>query len=163
MEEIGLRLIQPADNPALAGIIRNCLLEFNAAKPGTVYFDPDTDRLYEIFTTTAGSRYYVAEEKGLIVGGAGIFPTDKLPEGTVELVKFYLLPVARGKGIGKKLLEQCLQAARELGYTRIYLESMPELTIAIPLYEKYGFRYLTGPQGNSGHNGCDIWMMKELD
>lgn len=40
---------------------------------------------------------------------------------------------------------------------------MPELTIAIPMYEKYGFTYLTGAQGNSGHTGCDVWMIKELE
>ena len=40
---------------------------------------------------------------------------------------------------------------------------MPKLTIAIPLYEKYGFTYQPSAQGNSGHCDCDVWMMKELD
>ena len=39
---------------------------------------------------------------------------------------------------------------------------MPELSIAVPMYEKFGFTYLSGPLGDSGHNGCNIWMMKEV-
>jgi putative acetyltransferase len=60
-------------------------------------------------------------------------------------------------------LQKCIAAAKELGYKMIYLETMPELTIAIPMYEKYGFTYLSSAQGNSGHTGCDVWMIKEID
>jgi putative acetyltransferase len=44
----------------------------------------------------------------------------------------------------------------------MYLETMPELTRAIPMYEQEGFRYLDGPMGNSGHFGCAIQMIREL-
>lgn len=145
----------------LARIIRNTLEEFHANKPDTVYFDDATDHLFEIFST-ANSIYFVAEENGLVMGGGGIFPTAGLPAGTCELVKLYLSPMARGKGIGQELLQNCIIAARKMGYKKIYLETMPELTIAIPLYEKWGFRYLKEPQGNSGHCGCDIWMIKDI-
>ena len=157
-----IRTIQPGDNAALATIIRNTLAEFKANKPGTVYFDPTTDRLFDIFASAAGSVYYVAILGDDIVGGAGIYPTDGLPDGTCELVKLYLSPAARGKGTGKLLMEKCLSAAKELGYKRVYLETMPELNIAIPMYEKFGFTYLPTAQGNSGHTGCDVWMIKEL-
>jgi putative acetyltransferase len=39
---------------------------------------------------------------------------------------------------------------------------MPELSKAISVYEKFGFTYLTGPKGNSGHSGCTFWMLKNL-
>ncbi|HNU87178.1 MAG TPA: GNAT family N-acetyltransferase [Ferruginibacter sp.] len=157
-----IRNIKQADNVALAKIIRDTLKEFKANKPGTVYYDETTDQLYEVFKT-ANSIYYVAELNGGIVGGSGIYPTTGLPEGTCELVKFYLSPAARGKGIGKELLQKCIAAAKEMGYKKMYLETMPELTIAIPMYEKYGFTYLSSAQGSSGHTGCDVWMIKELD
>lgn len=159
--EFSIRTIQSADNRALAKIIRDTLAEFKANKPGTVYYDDTTDRLFELFKKE-GSIYFVAEYNGAITGGSGIYPTAALPEGTCELVKFYLSPAARGKGIGKELLQKCMAAAKEMGYQKIYLETMPELTIAIPMYEKYGFTYLPGPLGNSGHTGCDVWMIKEL-
>lgn len=162
MDNLLVRTIQPGDNKALAGIIRSTLAEFNANKPGTVYFDETTDQLYEVFAKDR-SIYFVAEINGETVGGAGIYPTANLPQGTCELVKLYLSPKARGKGIGKLLLTKCIAAAREMGYTSMYLETMPELKIAIPMYEQFGFTYLTGPQGNSGHTGCDVWMIKKLD
>jgi len=162
IQEIQIRPILPEDNPAIAQIIRSVLEEFGANKPGTVYFDAETDHLYELFSKTPGSAYQVAIQAGTLLGGAGIFPTPNLPEGTCELVKMYLLAAARGKGVGRTLIEESFQIARNLGYKAIYLETMPELTKAIYIYEKMGFQYLNGPMGNSGHTGCDIWMIKTL-
>jgi putative acetyltransferase len=162
MQKILIRTIHKDDNKKLAGIIRDTLTEFKANKPGTVYFDETTDHLSEVFKTS-GSVYFVAELDGKIIGGGGVYPTANLPDGTCELVKLYLSNKARGKGIGKLLLEKCMAAAKELGYKKIYLETMPELTVAIPMYEKMGFTYLQAAQGSSGHMGCDVWMMKDLD
>ena len=161
MENLQLRNIMPADNAALATIIRDSLKEFNAAKPGTVYFDQTTDRLSDVFATP-GSKYFVATINGEIIGGAGIFPTQNLPPATCELVKLYLNSKARGKGVGKMLLAKCEETAVELGYKTVYLETMPELSIAVPLYKKMGYSYLPAALGNSGHSGCDIWMIKNL-
>jgi len=44
----------------------------------------------------------------------------------------------------------------------MYLESMPELVNAIAMYEKNGFTHISQPMGNSGHTGCEVWMMKDL-
>ena len=162
MSEFIIRMVELGDNAAMAKIIRDTLAEFKANKPNTVYFDDRTDHLFEEFTVP-DSIYYVVEEKGTIIGGGGIYPTANLPEGTCELVKLYLAPAARGKGLGKLLLEKSLAAARSMGYKKVYLESMPELTVAIPLYEKYGFTHLSCAQGNSGHTGCDVWMIKDLE
>jgi putative acetyltransferase len=158
---VTIRTIQEADNAALAKIIRDTLKEFNANKPNTVYYDETTDHLFEVFKTPK-SIYYVAEVDGKIIGGSGVFPTANLPVGTCELVKLYLSPAARGKGIGKLLLERSIEAAKQFGYKKMYLETMPELIVAIPMYEKSGFTYLKGAMGNSGHTGCDIWMIRDL-
>ena len=161
MSEFLIRTIQPEDNPALAKVIRDTLTEFGANKPGTVYFDPTTDALFELFQTPRSS-YFVAVKDGVIVGGAGIYPSQGLPEGTCELVKMYLLPSARGKGLGKLLIEKSLQFARQSGYRQVYLETMPELKKAVSIYEKFGFRYLTAPLGKTGHFGCGIWMLVNI-
>ena len=157
-----IRTIQPADNPALAIIIRNALAEFNANKQGTVFFDPTTDNLNELFQKSGGI-YFVAEQDGIILGGAGIYPSNGLPTGTCELVKMYLSPAARGKGLGKLLIEKCLDFATNSGYQQVYIETMPELRKALSVYEKFGFNYLKGPLGNTGHFGCDVWMLKQLN
>ncbi len=162
MHELRIRTIKQSDNSYLAKIIRDTLKEFKADKPGTVYYDETTDDLFSVFKTE-NSIYYVAKLKDLIVGGGGIYPTPNLDTGTCELVKLYLSPAARGKSIGKELMQKCISAAIKMGYKKIYLETMPELTIAIPMYEKFGFTYLGAPRGNSGHTGCDVWMIKNLE
>ncbi|MFM6941860.1 MAG: GNAT family N-acetyltransferase [Aquirufa sp.] len=156
-----IRPIESRDNEALAKVIRTALAEFGANKPGTVYFDPTTDALFELFRTP-GSYYYVATIDEKVVGGCGIFPTENLPDGTCELVKLYVAKEARGTGLGKQLMEKSMSWAKENGYTHVYLESMPELKKAVSIYEKVGFQPLDRPLGNSGHDGCDIWMLKEL-
>jgi putative acetyltransferase len=161
MSTVNIRTIEPADNQALAVIVRNALAEFGANKPGTVYYDTTTDALYELFRQQ-GSIYYVAEENGTLLGGAGIYPSPGLPADTCELVKMYLSPAARGKGIGRLLIEKALAFATESGYRNVYIETMPELRKAMSVYEKFGFKYLDGPMGNTGHFGCEIWMLKEL-
>ena len=159
--EITITAIQIKDNAPLAIIIRNALKEFGADKRGTVYFDESTDHLFELFRQEKAA-YFVAAEDGKILGGAGIYPTDGLSKDTCELVKMYLSPAARGKGLAKLLMQQCLQAAKENGFVKVYIETMPELSAAVGMYEKFGFTYLQQPLGNSGHCGCDIWMLKEL-
>ena len=161
MHSIILREIQKADDPVIANIIRNTLAEFGANRPGTVFFDSTTDHLYETFQS-ADSIYFIAELNGEIVGGAGIFHSAGLPEDTCELVKMYLLPQARGIGIGRRLLDSCLDAARRMHFKKCYLETLPELHDAIALYEANGFVSLSQPIGNTGHFGCDIWMIKTL-
>ena len=156
-----IRDLQHEDNPQLAKIVRDTLAEFGANHPNTVYYDPTTDTLFEVFQTP-GSKYFLAEIDGQMVGGGGIFPTKGLPRDTCELVKMYLLPQARGLGLGRELIGKCIDAANEFGYKKIYLETMPELKQALLVYEKFGFKYLNGPMGNSGHTGCSLWMLKEL-
>lgn len=162
LDEINIRKIQLSDNPFLADIIRNALTEFNAAKPGTVYYDETTDSLFDVFNSEPLSYYFVAEYNGEILGGAGIYPTDNLPKETCELVKMYLSPKARGISLGRKLIEQCILKAKELNFSTIYLESMPELKKAISVYEKFGFQYVPKPIGNSGHSGCNVFMTLSL-
>jgi putative acetyltransferase len=156
-----IRNIQPSDNPFLSKIVKGTLKEFGANHPNTVYYDPTTDTLFEVFQKEK-SHYFVAERNNEIVGGGGIYPTDGLPADTCELVKMYLLPQARGTGLGRTLIEKCIDKANELGYKKIYLETMPELKQALNVYAKFGFEYLRGPMGNSGHTGCSLWMLKVL-
>ena len=156
-----IRLIQPKDNQAMAIILRRSLEEFNLNIPGTAYYDESTDHLYETFQLE-NSAYFVAEEDGELVGGVGIYPTEGLPENTVELVKMYISSSYRGKGIGKQLMKKCIEHAKMLGYKKIYLETLPELSTAVLAYEKLGFESLAQPLGYTGHFACTIWMLHEI-
>lgn len=159
--DIKFRQLEKKDNKEIADLIRSVFREFGIARPGTVYFDPTTDDLYSLFQKD-NSIYWIAEDEGKIIGGCGIFPTENLPEGCGELVKFYLHPSYRSKGIGRQLMEISMDSARQLGFKQLYLESLPELGRAISLYERAGFRFIDYKMGDSGHFGCNIWMLKDL-
>jgi putative acetyltransferase len=157
-----IRPIVLQDNQVIANVIRETLAEFGANHPGTVYYDASTDHLYELFQQE-GSAYWVVEDNGVVKGGGGIFPSPGLPADTVELVKMYLLPEMRGTGLGRAMIQKCIDEAKARGYKKMYIETMPELRQAMRTYEKFGFQYLSGPMGNTGHFGCEIWMMLDLE
>lgn len=156
-----IRPITPRDNAKMALILRNSLEEFGLNIPGTAYFDKSTDSLYEFFEQQR-CAYFVAEKDGEVIAGAGIYPTEGLSEDTVELVKMYVKSTNRGNGVGKQLMNKCIEQAKLLGYNKIYLETMPELSAAVKAYEKLGFKSLEKPLGNTGHFSCTIWMLNEI-
>ncbi len=158
---MNIRPIQLKDNFSLAKVIREVLTEHGVNKPGTVFTDPTTDALFELFQID-NAEYYVVEINGEILGGCGIYPTKGLPQGCVELVKIYLHHSVRGQGIGKQLMQLSINAAKSKGFNAIYLETMPELSNAIGLYEMLGFQKLAASLGDSGHFACDLWMLKEV-
>lgn len=161
LDEVTIRRLEAKDNAGMAQIIRSCLTEFGVDKPGTVFTDPTTDDLHRLFRQD-GSWYFIAEHEGRMLGGGGIFPSAGLPSDTCELVKMYLVPDAREIGLGWKLIGCCIEKARSLGYGRMYIETMPELKKAISVYRKFGFREIPGPMGDTGHFGCDVWMLLDL-
>lgn len=156
-----IRQVKKNDNLTLAKIIRDAFIEHDAPRTGTVFSDPTTDSLYELFQTPK-SILLVAELDNEIVGCCGIYPTRGLNENCVELVKFYLSKEARGKGIGRELMQKCIQYAREFEFTQLYLESLPQFSKAVRIYEKDGFVKLNKPLGYSEHKSCNIWMLKDL-
>lgn len=156
-----IRSVQQTDNEILAKIIHQCFHDFKAPTAGTVYEDPATDNLYDLFHRK-NSVLWVAEFDGEIVGCCGVYPDADLPDDTVELVKFYIASSARGKGIGKALMERSIASAREFGFRKIYIESLPEFHVAVSLYLKYGFQYIDTALGCSTHPGCNVWMVKEI-
>lgn len=158
---IQYRPISLQDNDSLALMIREVFIEHNAPQQGTVYSDPTTDDLYALFQTPK-SVLWVAEENDRLLGCCGVYPTDGLPAGCAELVKFYLHHHARGKGIGKYLLQKSIDSAQILGYKQLYLESFPHFAKAVGMYEKLGFHTLHQPMGNSGHTACTVFMIKTL-
>ena len=156
-----IREIRQQDNPDVAHVIRTVLIEHNVPKVGTAYADVSLDCMFETYTKP-NSMYFVVEQEGKIIGGAGIAPLENGPADTCELQKMYFLNETRGLGLGTKMMEKCLDSAREFGFKRCYLETMPYMEVAQKLYKNTGFRYLEAPMGDTGHSSCPVWMIKEL-
>ena len=159
--KFSIRKIQKKDDPEIERIIRFVLTEHGLNKPGTAFYDDSLRYMHE-FHLGAKSIYFIAENENGMLGGGGVYPSNGLPEDTCELVKVYLLPEARGKGVGTSLIDQCIIFAQEKGYKKMYLETMDELKKAVHLYERQGFRMLQEVLGNTGHFACGIRMIKDL-
>ncbi len=156
-----IRPIRKSDNSNVARMIRAVFVEFDAPTEGTIFTDKTTDTLFELFQEK-NAALWIAEKDSEIVGCCGIFPTVGLPEKCTELVKFYVSNSVRGTGIGRQLMQKSEEFAIKLGYSEIYIESLPAFGNAVRIYKKNGYSLLDHPLGNSGHFGCDIWMVKSL-
>lgn len=158
-----IRHITPADNPAIAAVVRAVSAEYGlTADKGYGVADPNLDFLHETYLGER-SRYWVIEgPDGTILGGGGIAPLAGEEGQVCELQKMYFMPSLRGLGLGRRLVLQALDEARTLGYQRCYLETTAVLREATALYESLGFEHLPGPLGSTGHDACEICMVLAL-
>jgi len=161
MSEIIIREIEASDNVAVAKLIREVLSELGAPKVGTAYEDKSLDTLSEEYENEKAA-YFVIEKAGEIIGGAGISQLENTMANICELQKMYFLPQARGKGFGERMMSKCIKVAKDFGYEKCYLETLPYMKSAVKLYKKAGFISLDMPLGNTGHYSCSEWMIKEL-
>lgn len=86
-----------------------------------------------------GGFLWLAKAGEEIVGTAGIM---KDTDTVFEIIKMFVSPSWRGKGISKLLIETCLSKAKEIGAEKLILFSNHQLETALKLYEKYGFRHV---------------------
>lgn len=156
-----LRPLRKEDNRALQQIVNECLSEFGAGGPGFVNADPDFKDLYASYQRPR-SAYFVVTKGNRVLGGGGVAHLKGAPVSRCEFQKMYLLPQARGHGLGQRILDMCLSTARELGYRDCYLETLDNMKAARGLYEKNGFRALRKPVGATGHFGCNAWYLRRL-
>lgn len=158
---MSLRPIKQEDDPQLANLIRTVMPEFGASGDGFAIHDHEVDGMFNTYTKPR-SAYFVYEENSKILGGGGVAPLEGGDFDTCELKKMYFFPEGRGKGLGQLVLDQCLQAAKEIGFTYCYLETFNTMKLAMKLYEKNGFGKIPGPCGNTGHFACDTFYKLKL-
>jgi len=162
MSEIIIRAIESKDNLAIHDLVINTLAEFGATGDGFASSDAELKDMYSSYQA-ADKYFYVVEKDGIVLGGAGVAPLDgEEQSGVCELRKMYFDAQLRGHGIGKKMIDKCIAKAREIGFHTIYLETIPEMTIAQNLYKSRGFEYIDNSKGNTCHHACQVFMQKEL-
>ena len=158
-----IRPIEPADDTAIAAIIRTCLEAYHLDIPGTAYFDPELDHLSSFYAADPKHRAYLVLEDAdaeRVLGGAGVAEFTGL-DACCELQKIYLVKHERGRGFGQMLLDAAETRARELGYRCIYLETHSSLREAIRLYERAGYQRIDQPVPTV-HTTMDRFYLKEL-
>ena len=158
---IVIRKIERKDDVKIAAAIRAVLIEMGVPKVGTAYEDTALDCMTDTYNEDK-KQYFVVERGDEILGGAGISPLDNYNGNICELQKMYFMPEARGKGIGSQIMQKCLGFAKQSGFGKCYLETMPYMNDARKLYRKVGFKSIPEPLGNTGHYSCTVWMLKDL-
>jgi putative acetyltransferase len=104
-----------------------------------------------------GGFIWLAKVDGTIAGSAAII---KEAGDTYELAKMAVDDAFQGKGISKLLIEVCISKARAIGAKKLELFSNHQLTTALGLYEKYGFRHVQVT--NSPFETADVKMEMNL-
>lgn len=100
-------------------------------------FEQELASLPKMYGPPSGRLLLARDEaSGEAVGCAGL---RRLGAATGEMKRMYVRPAARGCGIGRALAVAILDAARELGYTRVRLDTLPSMREAQPLYRSLGF------------------------
>lgn len=159
---LNYRKIESADNEQIAKIICSNLEKLGLNIPGTTYFDPELDHLSDYYNSNSQKRaYFVAVgADGQIVGGVGIAEFDGI-ENCAELQKLYLDDSVKGKGYGKELMKTAEAWARSAGYEKLYLETHTNLSAALNLYEKTGFKRIEKPCSTQ-HGTMNRFYLKKL-
>ena len=161
MSEFSIRPITASDDPAMAAVIRTVMPEFGAVGDGFAINDPEVDWLSRAYAEPR-CAYFVIERDGRVLGGAGVAPLTGGDPDVCELRKMYFLPEARGAGAGAAMMTRCLDAARQIGFKRCYLETLSGMDAAMRLYERSGFRRIAGSMGATGHGGCNAFYLLDL-
>ena len=146
---------QPEDRHAAAGVIKTVLEEY-----GLPWQPESADRdVIEVESAylDVGGEFWVVEQDSTIVGTAAYQPIAR-GHRAVEIRKMYLLPIIRGRGLGKYLLARLEMAIAIKDYREIWIETASILKEAVKLYELNGYQTATGVETER----CDLVYRKQL-
>lgn len=132
------------DRTPAANVIKTVLAEYGLGWEVNCGGCSDQDAVeVEKYYLATGGEFWVVERSGVIVGTGGYLPINR-GQNAVEIRKMYLLPEARGQGLGRFLLVQLEQAAAAKGFAEAWVETATALKEAVQLYEKSGYQPKSG-------------------
>jgi putative acetyltransferase len=131
-----------ADREAIRSIVSDTLAEFDFPVESEG-IDADLADVPQSYQSRGGVFRVIEDDGGAVVGCGGLYP---MGDNAVELRKMYFRPQIRGKGMGRKLLDDLIAEAQRREYDRIELETASNLTTAIALYQRAGFVETEGPK-----------------
>lgn len=127
-------------SPADISAVRMLFEAYAASLPIDLAYQAFSDELADLpgkYAPPRGALLLARDEGGLPLGCAALRPLAEV--GCCEMKRLYLRPAARGRGLGKALVEAVIRAARRIGYDEVRLDTLPDMTEARTLYEQLGF------------------------
>lgn len=110
-----------------------------------------------------GAVMFVGERRGDDVEIAGCVALKAMDDGGFEVAKMAVADGYKGKGLGRMLMQACVDRAIAEGGTRLYLETNSALAPALSLYRSFGFKEMTGKKRRPGdYERVDVWMELKL-
>lgn len=144
-----------SDRAPAAEIIRSVLTEYGL---GWEPEGADRDVLQaETCYQAVGGEFWVIEQHGTLLGTGAYYPIQR-GQNAVEIRKMYLLPEARGQGLGRFLLEALESTIATRNFEQIWIETASVLAEAVKLYESSGYKAATGVETER----CDRVYLKVL-
>lgn len=130
--------VHPSE-PARVALARGLFQEYADALGVDLSFQNFADEL-EVFPSG-----YLPPGGALIMAlrgddGVGCIGVRRFGTGVCEMKRLYVRTSERGGGLGRRLCEAAVDAARALGYARMRLDTLPDMTAARKLYRQLGFQ-----------------------
>jgi putative acetyltransferase len=150
---IELRLFQPEDAAAFRELNEEWIEKHFGLE------DHDNEMLGDPvgYIIEAGGQIVMAVADGKAIGCCALILMEP---GVFEVAKMAVSEAHQGRGLGRRVLARTIETAKEMGATRLYLETNHRLSNAIHLYESLGFCHL--PPKDSPYVRADVFMEMEL-
>jgi ribosomal protein S18 acetylase RimI-like enzyme len=133
--EVVVRLVQPEDHQAIAGLFYEGVEEGQVRDNDT---GADIENITQGYLGDDDSAFWVACVDNAVIGMVGV---QKTSDGVAEIRRLRVSDAFRRKGVGTRLMEQALTFCRERGYLRVVLDVRIDRGPAISLFEKFGFNH----------------------
>lgn len=133
-------VVTAATTPADVAVARTLILDYQASLGVDLGYQRFDDEIATLDTTYGPPEgaLFLATLHGTPAGCVGVRAFPLVP-GCCEMKRLYVVPAARGHGLGRRLAQRAMAAARALGYVRMRLDTLPSMREAQALYEALGF------------------------
>ncbi len=140
--DFSIRPVRAADDLAAVGVLFQAYVATLDVDLGYQDFSGELAGLPGKYAPPQGELLLARDAADQPLGCVGLRPIS--PDGCCEMKRLYLLPAARGLGLGKAMTEAVIETARSLGYSELRLDTLPSMTTALRLYDLLGFERI-GP------------------